>query len=64
MTGAELFNLRKRFRLTQDDLATMLEVDRRTIIHYEQRGKVPRMAELAIKSALKEYAEGLLRELD
>lgn len=41
MTGADLKNKRKQLKLTQEQLGSLVGLDRQTIINYEKLDKIP-----------------------
>jgi transcriptional regulator with XRE-family HTH domain len=54
MTGSWLKGIREENKLTQEELAKILDVQRVTISRAENKPKVPRMLESLIKLALRE----------
>lgn len=42
MKEIDVFKIRKSLKLTQQEFADRIGVDRRTIINYEQGGKIPK----------------------
>jgi DNA-binding XRE family transcriptional regulator len=49
MTGKQFESIRRELCLNQDQLAEVLEVNRSTIVNIENREKVSKVHELAIK---------------
>ncbi len=50
MTPQNLKDFRAKLGLTQQQLATILDVSKRTIIRWETEGRIPYTIELAIKT--------------
>lgn len=60
LTGPELRFLRRRVSITQEEMATLLGVDRGTVIQYERKPVLDPQTSLAVQKLMERHVAGLV----